>query len=35
VVIPVGTLPVDLAAGDLDGDGALDLVSADARDHAI
>jgi hypothetical protein len=35
VVIPVGALPVDLAAGDLDGDGALDLVSADARDRVI
>jgi hypothetical protein len=35
LVIPVGALPVDLAAGDLDGDGALDLVSADARDRVI
>jgi hypothetical protein len=35
VVIPVGALPVDLAAGDLDGDGAIDLVSADARDRVI
>lgn len=35
LVIPVGDLPVDLAAGDLDGDGALDLVSADARSRAI
>lgn len=35
LTVPVGVLPLDLSAGDLDGDGALDLVSADARDRAI
>jgi len=35
ITIPVGALPIDLAAGDVDGDGVLDLVSADARDRAI
>ena len=33
--IPVGAMPVDVAAGDLDGDGKLDLVSADARGRTI
>lgn len=35
LAIAVDGPPVDLAAGDLDGDGALDLVSADAVDRAI
>jgi VCBS repeat protein len=34
-IIPVGVLPVDLAAGDLDGNGTLDLISADAHDRTI
>ena len=33
--IRVGRFPVDLAAGDLDGDGHLDLVTADARDRRL
>jgi FG-GAP-like repeat len=35
VPVSVGDNPMDLAAGDLDGDGQLDLVSLDAGDHAI
>jgi hypothetical protein len=33
--VAVGRKPIDLAAGDLDGDGRLDLVSADADERAI
>ena len=33
--IPVGAMPVDVAAGDLDGDGKLDLVSTEARGRTI
>lgn len=33
--IPVGEMPVDVVAGDLDGDGRPDLVSADARGRIL
>jgi hypothetical protein len=33
--VPVGRQPVDLAAGDLDGDGALDLVSANGAGRSV
>jgi hypothetical protein len=34
-MVPVGSRPVDVAAGDLDGDGRLDLVSANPDDRTI
>jgi hypothetical protein len=33
--VPVGRLPVEVVAGDVDGDGVLDLVSADARAPSV
>lgn len=35
VTVPVGQRPLDVAIGDLDGDGVLDLVSADVGDAKL
>ena len=35
ITVPTGSLPVSLAAGDLDGDGDLDLVVADQGDDSV